>query len=203
MSFQDFDFALFIKDESVPDGELKSRTVLYQGKFTAWMRLYRRSVWLIRFDAEKDSGFDSVFLETFCSDNSCTYFLNVLNGFHRSFEVRESHQMILLKNRSTNRLSIRTYSWKRLLKKFCKQRKDRVVLYGYFNKQSFLCGSRLFYRKVCLTVITSVLYVSICPRRVLYTTRYWTGKSLEVTHFKQWSNRVLHTWSCRRWVHHV
>lgn len=35
MSFQDFDFALFIKDESVPDGELKSRTVLYQGKFTA------------------------------------------------------------------------------------------------------------------------------------------------------------------------
>ena len=42
MSFQDFDFALFIKDESVPDGELKSRTVLYQDEVCDLYVLMRR-----------------------------------------------------------------------------------------------------------------------------------------------------------------
>lgn len=32
MDFHDFEFALFIKDESSPEEELRNRTELYQGK---------------------------------------------------------------------------------------------------------------------------------------------------------------------------
>lgn len=56
MNLQDFDFALFIKDESAPEAELKNRTVLYQSNDTNYLVIARRNMRLIHIDAEEKQG---------------------------------------------------------------------------------------------------------------------------------------------------
>lgn len=56
MNLQDFDFALFIKDESAPEAELKNRTVLYQSNDTNYLVIARRNMRLVHIDAEEKQG---------------------------------------------------------------------------------------------------------------------------------------------------
>ena len=56
MNLQDFDFALFIKDESAPEAELKNRTVLYQSSSTNHLIMPRWNMRIIYIDAEENQG---------------------------------------------------------------------------------------------------------------------------------------------------
>lgn len=56
MNLQDFDFALFIKDESAPEAELKNRTVLYQSNDTNCLIIVRRNMRRVHIDAEEKQG---------------------------------------------------------------------------------------------------------------------------------------------------